>query len=61
MKKRLVVLALTSCALAGPGCDQLFITSAALNKDDEAQAGDCFTVPVSQPGAEAAPWQGAIP
>ncbi|TVR44005.1 MAG: SMP-30/gluconolactonase/LRE family protein [Planctomycetota bacterium] len=51
---------ITACALAGPLCDHLVITSAALDCA-EPEAGNCFVMPLNTVGWPAAAWAGDLP
>lgn len=49
---------ITSCAFAGPDLDRLFVTSAAVGREDEATAGALFEVDPGVPGAPAPAFAG---
>lgn len=48
----------TSCCFAGPGLDRLFVTTAAIGRDDEPAAGQLFEVYPGVRGAPCYPYAG---
>jgi sugar lactone lactonase YvrE len=49
---------ITSCAFAGPNLDRLFVTSAAMGREDEALAGSLFEVDAGVSGLPAGQFGG---